>query len=176
MTWQKNWLFDIRSNPNTSSVTHPTGHSTTISHIGSCLTVGYLMLNNVLLVPDFKYKLILISHLCRDLSCTFTLSPGSMALQDQCRGRSIVIGTQRECLYLLYSNDNNEGRDLQTELTEQPQLVISLFDIYVLAIYLSIKFLELLMLIVKLLQLKITCFIMLRDKHDCIFILATVFL
>lgn len=58
----------LKSN-STKTVVLPTGHSIK-THIENCLVVGNLTLHNVLCVPDFKYNLIYVSQLFRDLSCS----------------------------------------------------------------------------------------------------------
>lgn len=48
----------------------PNGEVASVSHVGQCTTNGGGMLDNVLVVPAFKFDLLSVSQLTRRLKCS----------------------------------------------------------------------------------------------------------
>ncbi|KAK6791377.1 hypothetical protein RDI58_010458 [Solanum bulbocastanum] len=72
-----------------------------IAHIGSANFLAYLKVNNVLRVLDFKYNLILVSKLTKNLSCSVTFFPDFCIFQDLYSGRVTEIGKEVGGLYIV---------------------------------------------------------------------------
>ncbi|OIT30317.1 hypothetical protein A4A49_65795, partial [Nicotiana attenuata] len=53
----------------------PTGNKAQITHTGEASVLGNKIVKNVLYVPDFKFNLLSVSKLTRDLSCSVTFFP-----------------------------------------------------------------------------------------------------
>ncbi|OIT04915.1 hypothetical protein A4A49_01255 [Nicotiana attenuata] len=82
-------------------VTLPNGGCAKIEHIGSSFLSAFDKLKNVLHVPDFKFNLMSVSKLTRDLSCAAIFLPELCVFQDLYNGRVKAIGKEDEGLYVL---------------------------------------------------------------------------
>ncbi|OIT20479.1 hypothetical protein A4A49_40152 [Nicotiana attenuata] len=82
-------------------VTLTNGVTTKIEHVGSSYLSDFDKLENVLHVPDFKFNLMLVSKLTRDLKCAATFLPTLCVFQDLYNGRVKAIGKENEGLYIL---------------------------------------------------------------------------
>ncbi|KAH0776707.1 hypothetical protein KY290_008118 [Solanum tuberosum] len=118
------WIIDSGATnhmtPNSDILTHkhqlpsdkprivqlPNGETTQITHIGSCNVTPQDMLRNVLLVPDFKFNLLSVSQIIKDLKCAVFFFPNFVALQDLSNGKMKVIGREHAGLYLLPNNSS----------------------------------------------------------------------
>lgn len=79
MTCNHDWLIDIK--PNYTGIRHvmlPTGQSSVVTHIGNCRLNASLLLRDVLLILKFRYNLISVSQLCRDISYAAVFHPSSV--------------------------------------------------------------------------------------------------
>ncbi|KAJ0049052.1 hypothetical protein Pint_16420 [Pistacia integerrima] len=94
-------LVDLASPAVSPSVKLPNGHVSEVSHIGSCFLNPTQKLTNVLYVPDFKFNLISIAKLTKDLSCYVSFFPDFCVIQDLSNGQVKGIGRQTEGLYFL---------------------------------------------------------------------------
>lgn len=91
------------SNKNVGRGVHlPNGQITLVTHSGSC---GKL--DNVLVVPDFKYDLLSVSQLTRQLQCSVCFFPEFCVFQDLFNGEVKGIGKEIEGLYY-FSNQFHE--------------------------------------------------------------------
>lgn len=70
-------------------------------NIGSSIILVDQTLTNVLYVPDFKFNLLSVAKLTRDLSCSVSFFPKFCVLQGLYSGRVIGIGKEDSGLYLL---------------------------------------------------------------------------
>ncbi|OIT34090.1 hypothetical protein A4A49_59275, partial [Nicotiana attenuata] len=82
-------------------VTRPNEGCAKIEHIGSSFLSAIDKLKNVLHVPDFKFNLMSMSKLTRDLSCAAIFLPKLCVFQDLYNGRVKGIGKEDEGLYVL---------------------------------------------------------------------------
>ncbi|XP_075074835.1 uncharacterized protein LOC142162386 [Nicotiana tabacum] len=82
-------------------VTLPNGVSTKKSHIGSSYLSVVDKLQNVLHIPDFKFNLMSVSKLTRDLRYTATFLPELCVFQELYNGRVNEIGKEDKGLYVL---------------------------------------------------------------------------
>ncbi|XP_075112628.1 uncharacterized protein LOC107785721 [Nicotiana tabacum] len=82
-------------------VTLPNGVTTKIEHVGSSYLSDVDKLENVLHVPDFKFNLMSVSKLTRDLRCAVILLPTLCVFQDLYNGRVKAIGKENKGLYIL---------------------------------------------------------------------------
>lgn len=58
-------------------------------------------IHNVLHVPEFKFNLLSVSNLTRELCCAVTFFPDSCVFQALSNGKVMGIGKEREGLYIL---------------------------------------------------------------------------
>ncbi|OIT28415.1 hypothetical protein A4A49_57718, partial [Nicotiana attenuata] len=86
-------LYNITSQDG-KTVQLPNGTKATVSHIGKCKIGEGQEIKNVLYIPDFKYSLLSVSKLTRELRCMAAFFPGFCVLQDLFTGKlkGIVIG------------------------------------------------------------------------------------
>lgn len=98
MTSNKSLLHDKAkiNNCNARRVHLPNGTTTTVSHVGSYTMGNTGTLSNVLCIPNFKYNLLSVSKITRDLCCSATFSPHFFLFQDLYSGKVKVIGRERE--------------------------------------------------------------------------------
>lgn len=82
-------------------VTLPNGITTKIEHVGSSYLSDVYKLENVLHVLDFKFNLMSVSKLTRDLKCAATFQPTLCVFRDLYNGRVKAIGKENEGLYIL---------------------------------------------------------------------------
>ncbi|XP_019225026.1 PREDICTED: uncharacterized protein LOC109206644 [Nicotiana attenuata] len=76
---------------------------------GSCRLNDKEIVSNVLYIPDFKYNLLSVSKLTKELKCSALFFPEFCVFQDLYSGKVRGIGKERGGLYLLtqaYATDN----------------------------------------------------------------------
>lgn len=83
------------------SVSLPTRIDIQIAGIGQIHLNKYLILNNVLYIPDFRLNLLSISQLTHDLGCRVSFDQGSCMIQDTTKGLMIGQGERIANLYVL---------------------------------------------------------------------------
>ncbi|KAJ0028116.1 hypothetical protein Pint_36078 [Pistacia integerrima] len=86
MTASLDKLTNLMESTSPSSVRLPNGHQSSVSHIGSYMIGPNQKLTNVLFVPDFKFNLISIAKLTRDLKCFVSFYPDFCIFQDLSSG------------------------------------------------------------------------------------------
>lgn len=89
----------------------PNGDTVDVSHIGSCEIMDGKTLTNVLYIPDFRFNLLSVSRLTKELQCSVSFFPNFCIFQDLSSGKVLEIGEENDGLYLLNhkgSTDNNE--------------------------------------------------------------------
>ncbi|XP_019225283.1 PREDICTED: uncharacterized protein LOC109206876 [Nicotiana attenuata] len=84
-----------------SKVHLPTGDRAHITHTGYASLFCNITVSNVLVVPDFKFNLLSVSKLTKDLSRSVNFFPGFCVFQEFWSGRVKGIGRQRGdlCIY-----------------------------------------------------------------------------
>ena len=83
------------------SVQLPNRYSTLITHTGSSNMTSQDIINNVLLIPDFKFSLLSVSKITKDLQCAVCFYPDFVTIQDLSSGQVKVIGREQAGLYLI---------------------------------------------------------------------------
>ncbi|CAA7017958.1 unnamed protein product [Microthlaspi erraticum] len=94
-------LFSMLSENVHSSVTLPTGSGVQITGIGSIKLSEYMILKNVLYIPDFRLNLLSISQLTKDLGYRVSFDSVSCVIQDPIKGLMIGQGEEVANLYVL---------------------------------------------------------------------------
>ncbi|KAH0723558.1 hypothetical protein KY289_006602 [Solanum tuberosum] len=77
----------------------PTGDKAEISHIGEACMFNSETVKGVLVVPDFKFNLLSVSKITKELSCFVSFYPDFCVFQDLCSGRVKGIGREEGSLY-----------------------------------------------------------------------------
>ncbi|XP_075076488.1 uncharacterized protein LOC142163133 [Nicotiana tabacum] len=79
----------------------PTGGKANVSHIGKAIILDKEELDAVLFVPEFKFNLLSVSKLTRQLLCSVNFFPDFCLFQDLYTGRVRGIGREKGGLYIL---------------------------------------------------------------------------
>ncbi|OIS99513.1 hypothetical protein A4A49_62565, partial [Nicotiana attenuata] len=87
MTGDKDLLNNNLLTDNAGQVQLPTGDSTAVTHVGSHQLTGGDVLKNVLCVPAFRFNLLSVSKLTKELSCSATFFPTFFVFQDLLSGK-----------------------------------------------------------------------------------------
>jgi len=85
----------------------PTGASTTVSHIGDYHLGEGDVLKNVLCVLTFKFNLMSVSNMTKELNCSATFFPHYCVFQDLISGKVRGIGKEEDGLYILHSKSGS---------------------------------------------------------------------
>ncbi|XP_016445850.1 uncharacterized protein LOC107771034 [Nicotiana tabacum] len=95
-------LTDSHSVASNSSKVHlPNGNTTSITHTGSLTLSNDLELYNVLYVPNFKYNLLSVSKLTKELKCCALIFHEFCIFQSLYNSRVSGIGKEKDGLYIL---------------------------------------------------------------------------
>ncbi|KAF3677194.1 hypothetical protein FXO37_04949 [Capsicum annuum] len=81
----------------------PIGDSTRITYKGTCLLGKDQLFQDVLYIPFFKFNLLSVSKLTKDLHCFVSFYPDFFLLQDLYTRKVKRIGKEKDSLYLLYT-------------------------------------------------------------------------
>ncbi|OIT40373.1 hypothetical protein A4A49_65512, partial [Nicotiana attenuata] len=79
----------------------PTGNKSQITDIGSAIILDGQRIKDFLHVPDFKFNLLSVSKLTKDLVCTVKFFPDFCLLQGLYSGKVMGIGRETDGLYIL---------------------------------------------------------------------------
>ncbi|OIS96342.1 hypothetical protein A4A49_58543, partial [Nicotiana attenuata] len=96
----KNIMSDIKQFGG-QGVQLPTGNKAEIMYTGKTTILGGKCIMNVLHVPDFKFNLLSVAKLTRDLTCTVKFFPDFCVLQGLYSGKVLGIGRESDGLYIL---------------------------------------------------------------------------
>lgn len=88
----------------------PTGDKASISHIGETCLFNNVVVKDVLCVLEFKFNLLSISQLTRELSCFVSFYPNFCIFQDLYGGRVKGIGREEGSLYIFRNEFCHEGQ------------------------------------------------------------------
>jgi len=102
------------NNPRTVQL--PNGTTTHITHTGSSSLTKHDTLNNVLLIPEFKFNLLSVSKMTKDLQCVVSFFPDFVVIQDLSSGQMKVIGKEHAGLYHLPSHTHSTNTQCQSHL------------------------------------------------------------
>lgn len=64
------------------SVYLPNGNTTQVTHVGSCSLSDRSIISNVFYLPEFKYNVILVSKLTKELGCSVTFFPNCCVFKE----------------------------------------------------------------------------------------------
>lgn len=113
ITGDKDLLLHDGKVGSAGNVQLPTGESAKISHIGKYPLSGGDVLKNVLCVPTFKFNLLSVSKVTKDLNCCAKFHPEYCVFHDLCTGKVKVTGRVQDDLYILntqYTGNNHMKR------------------------------------------------------------------
>ncbi|GJU75733.1 hypothetical protein Tco_1272803 [Tanacetum coccineum] len=79
----------------------PNGHTFVISKVGNVTLENKLELKNVLIVPSFKFRLLLVSKLTKDSQCFVTFYEQLCVIQDLKTRKVLGLGKKKASLYHL---------------------------------------------------------------------------
>lgn len=84
-----------------ASITIPDGSKIPVLHKGTVILNDQIILRTVLHVPDFRFHLISVTQLCKDLNCNLIFSDSKCFLQDHSQKRQLML--LGNMIYGLYS-------------------------------------------------------------------------
>lgn len=94
----------------------PNGTTTQVSHIGSCSLSTRSVISNVLHIPDFKYNLLSVSQITKELGCSVTFLPHFCVFQELYSGKVKEVGKEEGGLYLLIKHLTTQCNDQEKEV------------------------------------------------------------
>ncbi|KAG5617973.1 hypothetical protein H5410_017797 [Solanum commersonii] len=104
----------------------PTGSFAQISHTGNYPLSGGDLLRDVLCVPFFRFNLMSVSKVTKDLNYSVTFYPKHCVFQDLCTGKVKVIGREKDGLYILNAHNSgdfiNKGKSMTVTRPSHPNL------------------------------------------------------
>ncbi|XP_015162894.1 uncharacterized protein [Solanum tuberosum] len=89
----------------------PNGETVDVSHIGNCGIMNGRVLTNVLYIPDFRFNLMSVSRITKELNCSVQFFPNFCIFQDLSNGKVLEIGEEKDGLYLLKRKGQTENND-----------------------------------------------------------------
>ncbi|OIT20455.1 hypothetical protein A4A49_63672, partial [Nicotiana attenuata] len=101
MVSRLDFFTDFMEIPKGEKLQLPTGETSRITHLGSSSILNGLPIKNVLYVPQFRYNLLSVSQLTRDIGCFIAFFPDWCVFQDIYNGKVKGIGKPEEGLYVL---------------------------------------------------------------------------
>jgi len=101
MSSKSSFLHDLSRLEYPMMINLPDGTQVEVTHKGKLRVTDGLILNNVLLVPEFKLNLLSIKRLCEQLHSTIQFTDSMCILQAPSQRRPLVIGRDHKGLYIL---------------------------------------------------------------------------
>lgn len=99
-------LYTSISSSSTSFVTLPDGSTTTVTHVGIVQLTSTIILHNVLCVPNFRFKLISVSHLTTTSHFKFFFDEKYCYIQDPISSIQIGKGECYNGLYIFHQSSS----------------------------------------------------------------------
>ncbi|XP_019244427.1 PREDICTED: uncharacterized protein LOC109224294 [Nicotiana attenuata] len=93
----------IVENTNPKRVCLPNGEISNVTHTGTSSISARSTLSNIFHLPQFKFNLMSVSKMTKELACAATFYPHFCIFQDLFNGRVKEIGKERDGLYILLS-------------------------------------------------------------------------
>ncbi|XP_019232509.1 PREDICTED: uncharacterized protein LOC109213202 [Nicotiana attenuata] len=97
-------LLNKSAEEGSSSKAAAAGNVVTVSHSGNTTVLKDHNISDVLFIPDFKYTLLSVSQLTKELQCLVAFFPDFCIFQDLYNGHVLGIGKEEHGLYLLKGN------------------------------------------------------------------------
>ena len=88
----------------------PTKESTNIYHIGNYQLLRGYFIKNVLSMPTFKFNLLSVSNLTKELQCCVVFFPVFCLFQDISSRKVSEISKKQDGLYVIYSKRGRETK------------------------------------------------------------------
>lgn len=135
MCYNKYFLFEIHKLDFPHHITLSNGEYTTTYEIGSTLIAENVFIHNVLYVPLFKYNLLSIRRLCRDLNAFVVFSESHcFVLHGFSQERSSVLGRHHDEFYFIHSQQHHKNSTVlvvstTTPLSSSAMVTISLCNV-----------------------------------------------
>ncbi|KAK9706598.1 hypothetical protein RND81_07G137900 [Saponaria officinalis] len=101
MCSNKSLFSEIHIIPKPYSISLPNGHVVTINCVGTVILTPQITLQNVLFVPCFKFNLLSVGKLCKQLNFILLFTPDLCCLQGSLMKTSLILGNNSKDLYLL---------------------------------------------------------------------------
>ncbi|XP_019228108.1 PREDICTED: uncharacterized protein LOC109209314 [Nicotiana attenuata] len=92
-----------------SKVHLPTGEQVSITHVGICSFFKNKKVQNILHIPEFKYNLLSVSKLTKELMCLAAFYPDFCVFRELSSGKVLGIGKEELGLYILKADDRQNG-------------------------------------------------------------------
>ncbi|XP_075073941.1 uncharacterized protein LOC142161877 [Nicotiana tabacum] len=93
----------------------PTGNVTHVSHIGSVAFLKDLIVTNVIYIPDFKYNLLFVSKLTKEMRWIVMFFPDFFIFQELFSGQVRGIGREEDGLYV-FNSTSKKSVALQSQI------------------------------------------------------------
>ncbi|XP_075083245.1 uncharacterized protein LOC142166996 [Nicotiana tabacum] len=105
VTHCKNALSNLKRADNRTDVVQlPTGNKADITHTEDAVVLGDKSIEGVLYVPDFKFNILLVSKLTKQLCCSVGFYPDFCILSGALQWQGVGIGRENNRLYLIKEN------------------------------------------------------------------------
>ncbi|XP_019232006.1 PREDICTED: uncharacterized protein LOC109212783 [Nicotiana attenuata] len=108
----------IVENTNPKRVCLPNGEISNVTHTGTSSISARSTLSNVFHLPQFKFNLMSVSKMTKELACAATFYPQFCIFQDLFNGRVKEIGKERDGLYILLSQLANKDMNVSLLVKE----------------------------------------------------------
>ncbi|KAF7843553.1 Retrovirus-related Pol polyprotein from transposon TNT 1-94 [Senna tora] len=112
--YKKSIMHDIKPLPKTLKMHLPTGHTVNVLETGSVRIKAEIELTNVLYIPSFKYNLLSVNRLAKDLNMNVIFDSQQCLIQDLKTRRILAKGKVDGNLYLL----DNMNNGIETSLKQ----------------------------------------------------------
>lgn len=127
MIGDKSMLQNGTSVDDAGKVQLPTGESANISHIGNCQLSRGNFIKNVLCVPTFKFNLLSMSKLTKELQCCAVFFLDFCLFQDLSSGKVREIGKEQDGLYVMHSKRGKGNTTQHKSLAIQKEVDATLW-------------------------------------------------
>ena len=117
MSYDANFLHDLRLLDTPIHVSLPNGQKVQVSQYGTLKLNDWIELHHVLLVPHFKYNLLSVKQLAKQLHCDVIFSETLCTLQGPSLKRPVVVGKEAFGLYLLEKNQVKGVQQLSAHIS-----------------------------------------------------------
>jgi len=100
-------------------VSLPNGEVAYVTHTGSCHISPTIIVTDVFHIPEFKYNLLSVSKMTKELGCSVTFFPHFCVFQELYTGKVKAIGKKSDGLYLLLKDQITHQSCMMTEREER---------------------------------------------------------
>nr|XP_016514650.1 PREDICTED: uncharacterized protein LOC107831402 [Nicotiana tabacum] len=126
MTGYKSLLLDDGKVGSAGNVQMPTGESAKVTKIGNSPLEGGDTLKDVICILSFKFNILSMSKLTKELNCCAMFFPEHFIFQDLCPGKVKATGSREDDLYILRTHHKksriNGAKAMTVEQMEEPEI------------------------------------------------------